>query len=218
METLLLASAALANLTFLNIGAVRLLLHNGAAKVLVQAARNTDNCSLFLKDQVSTAPSSPRVGETRDGTGREDPRQSLEWDATGQAGRPAGTGDTLGRGGAAERRVLDCLITRAGRGDVRNMPMALSLTADGSWLACLPRDSVEPGGGRRGNPVQPTSTSAVRLSRGFRFHTCMINSGAHLAQRFRQVAACLNYPARFCRSPGTQLRHARLGGDVTVYM
>ncbi|XP_037088065.1 protein inscuteable homolog [Pollicipes pollicipes] len=52
VETLLLASAALANLTFLNIGAVRLLLHNGAAKVLVHATRNADNCSLFLKDQV----------------------------------------------------------------------------------------------------------------------------------------------------------------------
>ncbi|XP_043198282.1 protein inscuteable homolog [Amphibalanus amphitrite] len=54
VETLLLASAALANLTFLNIGAVRLLLHNGAAKVLVQATRNADTCSLFLKDQVAT--------------------------------------------------------------------------------------------------------------------------------------------------------------------
>ena len=52
METLLLASAALANLTFLNIGAVRLLQHNGAAKVLVQATRNAETCSLFLKDQV----------------------------------------------------------------------------------------------------------------------------------------------------------------------
>ena len=52
METLLLASAALANLTFLNIGAVRLLLHNGAARVLVRASSGADHCSLFLKDQV----------------------------------------------------------------------------------------------------------------------------------------------------------------------
>ena len=81
METLLLASAALANLTFLNIGAVRLLQHNGAAKVLVQATRNAETCSLFLKDQVG-------AGRRRKEAEAEVEGDSVSWYTTAAAPRP----------------------------------------------------------------------------------------------------------------------------------
>lgn len=53
-ESLLMASAALANLTFLNIGAVRLLQHNGSAGVLCAALSANSHCSMFVKDQTAT--------------------------------------------------------------------------------------------------------------------------------------------------------------------
>ena len=106
METLLLAAAALANLTFLNIGAVRLLLHNGAAKVLVEAARSADTCSLFLKDQVRMREDAGDVGGTRWGEDDGDVEKRTGQDRQHLMRRGQKKGSTLLRGGGRRRRYL----------------------------------------------------------------------------------------------------------------
>lgn len=52
-EIFLLASAALANLTFLDGGCVGAMRRAGTARVLLRAARGNPSISIFTKDQVS---------------------------------------------------------------------------------------------------------------------------------------------------------------------
>lgn len=52
-EIFLLASAALANLTFLDGGCVGAMRAAGTARVLIRAAHDNPNLSVFTKDQVS---------------------------------------------------------------------------------------------------------------------------------------------------------------------
>lgn len=53
-EIFLLASAALANLTFLDGGCMEAMRAAGTARVLLRAAHDNPNISIFTKDQVST--------------------------------------------------------------------------------------------------------------------------------------------------------------------
>ncbi|CAL4125386.1 unnamed protein product, partial [Meganyctiphanes norvegica] len=53
-EIFLLASAALANLTFLDGGCVNAMRAAGTHKVLIQAQRDNNDLSIFTKDQIAT--------------------------------------------------------------------------------------------------------------------------------------------------------------------